>query len=116
MQIKIQARSFSLTSALQSHVHRRLRFAFAAGADHIQRVKVLLTDINGPRGGKDKRCHIQVVLEGMPDVVIEDTKSDLYTAISQATCRASRAVSRTLRRRQSQRRASGLVLMPLSAE
>ena len=109
MQIKIQARSFSLTSALQSHVHRRLRFALTSGADHIQRVMVRLTDINGPRGGRDKRCHIQVVLEGMPDVVIEDTKSDLYAAISRATARVSRAVSRSLRRRQKLRRSGGAV-------
>ncbi len=104
MQIKIQARSFSLTSALKSHIHRRLRFALTSGSNHIQQVMVRLSDINGPRGGRDKCCQIQVVLEGMPSVVIEDTKSDLYAAISRATDRASRAVMRTLRRRQSRRR------------
>ena len=100
MQIEIQAQSFSLTDALQSHVQRRLRFALTSGVNHINRVMVRLSDINGPRGGQDKCCHIQVVLEGMPDVVIEDTESDLYAAISRAAGRASRAVARRLRRRQ----------------
>lgn len=104
MQIKIQARSFSLTSAIQNHVQRRLRFALASGTNHIQQVMVRLTDINGPRGGQDKRCHIQVVLDGMPDVVIEDTECDIYAAISRAAGRTSRAVARRLRRRQTLRR------------
>ncbi len=112
MQIKIQAQSFSLTSALQDHVQRRLRFALTSGADHIQRVMVRLSDINGPRGGQDKRCHIQVVLKGMPDVVIDDTESDLYAAISRAVARASRSVARRLRRRQTLRRSSGLSCLP----
>ncbi len=108
MQINIQARSFSLTNALRSHIQRRLRFALTSSAHHIQRVMVRLSDINGPRGGSDKRCQIQVVLEGLPDVVIEDTESDLYSAISRGTGRAGRAVARRLRRRQVMERSGGL--------
>jgi len=108
MQIKIQAQSFSLTSALQDHIQRRLRFALTSGANHIQRVMVRLSDINGPRGGQDKRCHIQVVLKGMPDVVTDDTESNLYAAISRAIGRANRSVARRLRRRQTLRRNGGL--------
>jgi len=116
MQIKIQARSFSLTNSLQNHVQRRLRFALASGVSHIQRVMVRLSDINGPRGGSDKRCHILVTLEGMPDVVIEETESDVYTAIGRAAGRASRAVARRLRRRQALRRRGGLSIEALYAE
>jgi len=117
MQIKIQTQSFSLTSALRSYVQRRLRFALTSGTDHIQRVMVRLSDINGPRGGQDKRCHIQVVLKGMPDVVINDTESDLYAAIGRAASRASRSVARRLRRRQTVARTRGLSAnMVLSAD
>jgi len=104
MQINIQARSFSLTNALKNHIQRRLRFALTSSTGHIQRVIVRLSDINGPRGGSDKRCHIQVVLNGLPDVVIEDTESDLYLAISRAAGRASRNVARRFRRQQTMRR------------
>ena len=90
MQIDIQARNFSLTDALRSHAERRLRFALTCCDDHIQRVVMRLSDINGPRGGADKRCHLQVVLAGLPDVVVEDTEADLYVAIDRATDRAGR--------------------------
>ena len=78
MQIDIQARRFSLTDALRSHAERRLRFALTCCDDHIQRVVMRLSDINGPHGGADKRCHLQVVLAGLSDVVVEDTEADLY--------------------------------------
>ena len=96
MQIDIQARNFSLTDALRTHVERRLGFALARNADHIQRVVVRLSDINGPRGGADKCCHIQVVLRHLPEVVIQDTEADLYVAIYRALDRAARTVARAL--------------------
>ncbi|HEC15296.1 MAG TPA: HPF/RaiA family ribosome-associated protein [Sedimenticola sp.] len=108
MQVKILARSFSLTNALRSHIQRRLCYALTSSRDSIQRVMVRLSDINGPRGGSDKRCHIHVVLEGLPDVVVEDTESDLYAAISRAGARAGRAVARRLRRRRVMDRTRGL--------
>ena len=98
MQIDIQARNFPLTSALRSHIKRRLGFALSTKDDHIQRIAVRLSDINGPRGGADKCCHIQVLLPHLPDVVIEDTKADLYTAIDLAADRAGRTVGRRLAR------------------
>ena len=100
MQIDIQARNFSLTDTLRSHVERRLRYALICCDNHIQRIVMRLSDINGPRGGEDKRCHLQVVLNGMPDVVIEDIEADLYIAIDRAVDRAGRTVVRKIERLQ----------------
>lgn len=107
MQIEIQARNFPLTDALRSHIKRRLGFALSARDDHIQRVLVQLFDINGPRGGADKCCHIQVMLTQLPDVVIKDTEADLYTAIDRAADRAGRTTGRRLARKLTRRRSSG---------
>lgn len=101
MQIDIQARHFPMTDALRSHAERRLRFALTCCDDHIQRVIMRLSDVNGPRGGADKRCHLQVVLNHLPDVVVEDTEADLYVAIDRATDRAGRTVIRKIERQQS---------------
>ena len=100
MQINIQARNFSLTKALRNHAERRLRVALTCCDDHIQRADMRLSDVNGPRGGADKRCHLQVVLAGLPDVVVEDTEADLYVAIDRATDRAGRSVVRKIDRQQ----------------
>jgi ribosome-associated translation inhibitor RaiA len=60
----------------------------------MRKLHVSLSDINGPRGGRDKRCKIQVQLAGGKDVLIEDTEADLYHAIDRAAERADRAVVR----------------------
>ena len=116
MQIEIQARNFPLTGALRNHIKRRLGFALSTRGDHIQRVIVRLSDINGPRGGSDKCCHIQVVLAQRPDVVIEDTETDLYTAIDRAADRAGRTVGRRLARLRDKSRSHGLTDMNLITE
>jgi len=100
MQINIQSRNFALTHALRNHAERRLRFALTSVDNHIRRIIVRLSDINGPRGGEDKRCHLQVVLAGLPDVVVKDTEADLYFAIDRAVGRAGRSVMRRINRKQ----------------
>jgi len=108
MQIDIQALNFPLTDALRCHIERRLGFALSARYDHIKRVIVRLSDINGPRGGADKCCHILVILAHLPDVVIEDTETDLYAAIDRAADRVGRTVGRRLVRQRTNDRSSGL--------
>ncbi|HHO59718.1 MAG TPA: HPF/RaiA family ribosome-associated protein [Thiotrichales bacterium] len=101
MHIDIQARRFSLTRSLRNHAERRLRLALTCCDNYIQRIVMRLSDINGPRGGVDKHCHLHVVLAGLPDVVIEDTETDLYAAINRAAERAGRTLVRKVHRRQS---------------
>jgi len=98
MQIDIQSRGFSLTDALFGYAQRRLLFALSYCSGHVNRVVIRLSDINGPRGGEDKRCHIQVVLAGIPDVVVEDTEVNLYDAIDRAIDRVRRTVVRKVDR------------------
>jgi len=107
MQIDIQARNFSLTKALRGHIERRLGFALGSREHHIQRIIVRLSDINGPRGGIDKHCHVQVMLAHLPAVVIEDTQADLYAAIDRASDRAGRTVGRRLTRQRIRGRSIG---------
>jgi ribosome-associated translation inhibitor RaiA len=66
-----------------------------------------LSDINGPRGGVDKCCRLQVVLDGLPDVVVEDIETDLYVAIDRAASRAGRTSRRRLTRWREKARTAG---------
>ncbi|MDO9450552.1 MAG: HPF/RaiA family ribosome-associated protein [Rugosibacter sp.] len=100
MQMDIQCRSFDLTDGLRDYVRKRLAYSLNCGDGHIVRVVVRLSDINGPRGGEDKRCHLELRLKGLPEVVIEDTEADLYVAIDRAAERAGRALQRCLVRQR----------------
>jgi ribosome-associated translation inhibitor RaiA len=62
-------------------------------------VDVKLSDINGPKGGVDKKCQVSIQLKGLANVVVTDTQGDMYYAIDRACSRALR----TIRRRLSQK-------------
>lgn len=98
MQVNIQARGFEQTEALRAYVEKRLQFALIRFEDRIVRVAVCLSDVNGPKGGVDKNCHIQVRLNGLPDIVVKDTEADLYVAVDRAAERVGRTLGRYLRR------------------
>ena len=96
MNIDIQGHDFPLTSALFDHTKRRLRFVLTRRSDRIQRVVVRLGDNNGPRGGIDKFCRIQVYLRDAHMAVIEDIGLDMYAVIDRAADRVGRVVVKHL--------------------
>ena len=104
MKVDIQARDFSLTDSMLTYTQERIYFLFSSRFDQIQRITVRLSDVNGPKGGLDKRCQVKVSLPRLKDIYIDDVQTDLYVAIFRATDRASRTVNRRLRRLQNKKR------------
>lgn len=100
MRITIQSQGFVMTAALQAYVEQRLKTALGWTGSRLRKLAVSLSDINGPRGGVDKRCKIQVQLAGAKAVVIEDTEADMYAAIDRAAERADRALVRRVQRQR----------------
>ena len=96
MRITIQAAGFALSTALNAYTEKRLQTALGWAGKHMRDLHVSLSDINGPRGGPDKRCRILVQIVGGKGVVVEDTDTDLYRAIDRAAERVDRAVVRRL--------------------
>ncbi len=84
---------------------RRLRFVMRRLSWLVPRAKVRLSDINGPRGGIDKRCQVELKTDTMGTVVITSMAGDWRTALDNALSRASRVLTRTWRRNSQPRRA-----------
>ena len=98
MRIAIHASGFDMTTALRQYTEQRLATALGWARLHMRKLAVSLSDINGPRGGIDKRCKIQVQLGNGREVIIEECEADLYAAIDRAAERADRAVVRQVER------------------
>ena len=88
---------------LQEHAQRRLGFALGRFGAAVTGVRVSVSDENGPRGGVDKRCRIEVRGPRRLAVVVEDSASDERAAIARAAERAGRAFARELERRRARR-------------
>jgi len=108
MRIDVQGLGFPLTAALLNHTERRLRFALTRTSDRISRVVVRLGDANGPRGGEDKFCRMQIHLERAAPVLIEDAGDDLYAVIDRVAERAGRNVAKRIDRRHQNARPARL--------
>ena len=98
MELEVRGRHMQVSDALRAHLARRLGFALGRVSDRIGKIQVRLEDINGPKGGIDKRCRIHVAGDRGWLVVVEKYDSDAYAAVDGAADRAGRAVKRALGR------------------
>ena len=98
MRIFLQTHGFELTPEIDTHVRKQLTRNLASSEQHIVAVDVFLGDINGPRGGADKKALVCVQLTSRPAVKLEAVHADLYAAIAHASRKAKRAVKRTVRK------------------
>jgi len=97
--IYIRAVDVAMTRDDRDHLRSKLTARLARFGRRIERASVRVEDVNGPRGGVDKRCRIKVVLSGMPSVTVEDQQRALRAALDGALGRITAAVRRSVGRR-----------------
>ena len=94
----------SMGSALdkdhKEYLQRKLQRMSEKFAPEIERTSVRLQDVNGPRGGIDKRCQVKVVLRGLPSVYVDERHRSVQAAMDGALARADHAVRQALQRRR----------------
>ncbi len=82
---------------IAERVQRRLEFALGRFSSRVRSLSVRLKDLNGPRGGHDKQCQLDVrLIRPKRVIIIEDVDAEIETAISRAADRASRAIARAI--------------------
>lgn len=96
----VRAVGASLDAKDRAYMRRKLGMKLGKFARAIERVSVRVRDVNGPRGGVDKRCTIKVVLTGLPSVVVEQKHASLQAAVDAALRRTEVAVRRSVQRRK----------------
>ena len=100
MKLSITGKKIKLSEALRAHIERRVYFALSRFSPRISRVSVTVEDVNGPRGGIDKRCRILVKMDRMEELKVESTDSEVHAAVDVAADRVGRSVQRNLDRRR----------------
>jgi hypothetical protein len=99
MQIIFESRDADGTHMRDLSVER-VRFALRRLVALVPHAKVQFSDVNGPRGGVDKRCQVELKTEGAGTVVIASLARDWRTALDRSLTRATRVVTRGLQRTQ----------------
>ena len=103
MQVLFKSRHPQATD-LRELTERRVRFVLRRLGWLVPRAEVQMSDVNGPRGGVDKRCQVELKTVGAGSVVVASVAGDWRTALDNALARAARFLLRLWRRGSDARR------------
>jgi hypothetical protein len=103
MQVLFKSRH-PLASELRDLAERRVRFVLRRLRALVPRAEIQMSDVNGPRGGIDKRCQVELRTDGAGSVVVASVAGDWRTALDRALARAARFLMRQVRRSSDARR------------
>jgi hypothetical protein len=97
MQVIFKCREGNASDLRELAVHR-VRFVMRRLTWLVPRATVRFSDVNGPRGGVDKRCQVALRTDGRGTVVVTSMARDWRTSLDGALSRASRLLLRLFRR------------------
>ncbi|HBH52020.1 MAG TPA: 30S ribosomal protein S30 [Planctomycetaceae bacterium] len=100
MRVEVRSSGRVFDSELTPRVEKRLGFELDRFDRQVSSVEAHLKDINGPKGGDDLVCKLIAHVRGLPEVVIEETASDVGTAIDRAAHRLGYTIARRLQKRR----------------
>jgi putative sigma-54 modulation protein len=98
MKVNVRCKGFESSDHLAEHVSRKVHQHLSRFGHRVDAVDARLSDVNGPRGGRDKRCLLTVHVAGAPPILVEELHSDCYAAIDLALVRVAHAVGRSIAR------------------
>jgi hypothetical protein len=83
---------------LRAFAQRRARFVMRRLNWLAPRVRIHLSDINGPAGGTDKRCVLEIAAPRLAPIVVTSLARDWRAALDGALGRGGQALLRAWRR------------------
>lgn len=97
MQVLFESRDPQGVQWREVAVHR-LRFVLRRLTWWVPRASVQLSDVNGPHGGVDKQCRVELKTANAGSVVVTAMARDWHAALDTALSRSARTLVRGLRR------------------
>lgn len=95
MRVDIRSHNIDHQRAVCAHAADRLDQAVRRFENRLLTAQVHISDLNGPRGGIDKRCLIQLQGRAL-HLIVEGTGGDAYAAVDNAIERLGRSVRRAM--------------------
>jgi hypothetical protein len=100
----LRARGVSLTTKHRRAVSRILTSTLGRFERRVRNIDVWFEDVNGPRGGVDIRCRIDIEFQPRGTVSVSALAIDEFAAAAKAAARARELVDRRIKKLRTQRR------------
>jgi putative sigma-54 modulation protein len=104
VKFSLQAPVTMRTQEFQSVAPRTIASALGRFRERIRSISVWIEDVNGPRGGIDVWCRIEVQFVRRGRVSVSSMGRDQYTALSKAAMRARERIDRQIKKTRAARR------------
>lgn len=104
MNISIRFRNLESSAPLRDYALRRIHFNLGRFGSNVARVELRLSDVNGPKGGRDCRCQITVSGSKIGTHTLDELREDAYAAVDIASERIGSVIGRSLGRVRASRR------------
>lgn len=98
MLVNITTRNLVLSDEQRDLIHRRIEFALGRFSARISSVSAVFSDINGPRGGIDKKCQLRISLVPHGEVIVDDSNTSVEAVVANVADRASNTLARSIER------------------
>jgi putative sigma-54 modulation protein len=110
--LEVRGHGLPVTDALRQYATDHIAAKLAKHARALQSAIIRFSDVNGTKGGEDKRCEVELYLRRVPSpIVVAVVDHDLRTAMDAAADRAQQAMGRTLERQRATPRQRGRKLV-----
>jgi len=97
--VHIRIHESDLVDAVRLYVDRALHAGLQRFAGRVRNVRVTLQDVNGPRGGADKRCRVEAKLFPSQRWVMQEVRhANVFAAITLAIQRVKGTVRKVSER------------------
>lgn len=106
MFIKINAWGITIPDLIKEHAEGKVRLMLGLYSEKIRRVDIYLSDVNGPKGGRDMSCKIKVTINTQQPIVVESRAERMKEAIDICSHRVKRNAARRFKRAMEKRRTS----------
>ncbi len=100
MEIRIADRTKEMNEQVRASFERSLSFSLSRFSDEIDYVSATTEDINGPRGGVDKRCTLRAHTRRHGSIEITQDCTKLGSGLARAARRLGHTVSRVIQQKR----------------
>lgn len=98
MRVQVRCTGIEPSTGLAEHAKRRIHQHLSRFGHRLRSVEARLGDVNGPRGGRDKRCLVTAHGPGLGVLRVEELHEDVYACMERALERLEEAVGRSIAR------------------
>jgi putative sigma-54 modulation protein len=101
MKSQVRFHGVETSESLREYAARRIHLHLSRFGRDLTVVVVRIADVNGPKGGRDKRCRVSVRGPRIGSTTLDEYSGDFWSAVDLALERAAQKVGRALEKARS---------------